>query len=428
MSEGLLKTNPLETIAARKVEQKGPTSILKFPRNLGAHGTLMRFFEYKYGGKRGSEMRPLAEVLLPLPKQIQDNFKINVGGNELGILGTAASQLAGEPNSTEAIAKNLGTAAVKGISKLGEGLSDAVDGDFSGVQQALAGATDTAQFLVRAGMGTVSADIANGIGVGRGTAVNPFATLVFNGVDLKVHSLEWLLSPESEDESKQLKKIIRTLQRMVLPKAESVLGEETGANVLDRGILRYPAMVDTYFQGIDQSYYFRFKTSMISNLAIDYTPNGIAVNKGGKPSAIRITMTLNEAYIHTAADNSAADLLEEALQEKIDESITDNLDDGEFAVADDTILTSPTGGVQFNIDHADDAGYGPDITGSLAGTVQSDEIIIENKSFGVNQFGVGRHTITTRAELLAQGFTDAQIDGTQPTGINGVTFIAPGES
>ncbi len=412
MSEGLLKTNPLETITARKVEQKGPTSIMKFPRNLGAHGTLMRFFEYKYGGKRGSEMRPLAEILLPLPKQIQDNYKINVGGNELGILGTAASQLAGDPNSAESVAKNLGSTAVKGISKLGEGLADAVSGDFTGVQQALAGATDTAQFLVRAGMGTVSPDISNGIGVGRGTAVNPFATLVFNGVDLKVHSLEWLLSPESEAESKQLKKIIRTLQRMVLPKAESVLGEDTGANVLDRGLLRYPAMVDTYFQGIDQSYYFRFKTSMISNLAIDYTPNGIAVNKGGKPSAIRITMTLNEAYIHTAGDNSAADLLEEAIQEKLDESVTDNLvEDGEFAQIDGSQATGPTGESLVNLGHVG-SGDGP----------QSDEIEILNR----NTPGIAYTTMTTRAKLLAQGFTEAQINGTAPSGINGVTFI-PGD-
>ena len=61
-------------------------------------------------------------------------------------------------------------------------------------------------------------------------------------------------------------------------------------------------MVDIYFQGIDMNYYFKFKTSMISQLNVDYTPNGIAINKGGRPSAIRITMTLNEAYIHTADD------------------------------------------------------------------------------------------------------------------------------
>jgi hypothetical protein len=403
MTTGLLKTSPLEAMAQRKVEQKGPTSIMKFPANLGAHGTLMRFFEYKYGGERGSEAIPLAEVLLPLPKQIADSYKINVGGNELGILGTAAAQVAGNPNSVEAIARNLGEASVKGVKALSSGLGDAAGGDFSGIKEAIAGATDTAQFLVRAGMGSVSPDIANGIGVGRGTAINPFATLVFSGVDLKVHSLEWLLSPESEKESKQLKKIIRTLQRMVLPKAEGALGEDTGATVIDRGILRYPAMVDTYFQGIDESYFFRFKTAMISTLNVDYTPNGLAINKGGKPSAIRITMTLNEAYIHTADDNAQADVLEEAIQEKIDSVITDSLTstDGEQAEFDPSIARSATG------------------TTVASNTVASTDEVIVNK---VVADGSVESKIMKISELKAQGFSDAQIAGTEPSGINGVTF------
>jgi len=406
MSDGLLKVNPLEAMAQRKVEQKGPTSIMKFPRNLGAHGTLMRFFEYKYGGKRGSEMTPLAEILLPLPKQIQDNFKINVGGNELQLLGTTAAQLAGNPNAAGSIGKNLGEAAVKAVDTLSDGLGDAIGGDFSGVQKALDSATDSAQFLARAGMGTVSPDIANGIGVGRGTAVNPFATLVFSGVDLKVHSLEWLLSPESEKESKQLKKIIRTLQRMVLPKAEGVLGQDTGATVLDRGILRYPAMVDTYFQGIDQSYYFRFKTSMISQLSVDYTPNGVAINKGGKPSAIRITMTLNEAYIHTADDNSAADLLEEAIQEKIDDEITSNLasTDGEFSPYDASVV--------YNSE------YAATFEGNQQVGVSEDEV----KIVTITSAGTSSSKIVTKEYLRSQGYSEAQINGTVPTGANGVTF------
>ena len=45
----LLKTSPLEAMARRKVEQKGPSAVMTFPKNIGAHGTLMRFFKYSYG-------------------------------------------------------------------------------------------------------------------------------------------------------------------------------------------------------------------------------------------------------------------------------------------------------------------------------------------------------------------------------------------
>ena len=44
------------------------------------------------------------------------------------------------------------------------------------------------------------------------------------------------------------------------------------------------------------------KTAMISQFNVDYTPNGIALNRGGKPSAVRLTMTMTEASIHTKSD------------------------------------------------------------------------------------------------------------------------------
>ena len=69
ISSNLLKTNPVEAMARRKVEQKGPSSVLTFPKNLGAHGMLMRFFEYSYGGPKGSESKPIAEIMLPLPSR-----------------------------------------------------------------------------------------------------------------------------------------------------------------------------------------------------------------------------------------------------------------------------------------------------------------------------------------------------------------------
>ena len=320
-SDSLLKASPAQHIAQRKADHRGPSGILKFPNNLGSHATLMRFFQYTYGGSKGSVQQPLAEVLLPLPKQINDSFKINVGGDELGLLGIGAADIAaslgGQEDKMKETFSNLGKASAQGLSAGLSAAGSAINGDTEAAQEAMSKAADAAGFITRAGLASISPDIANGIGVGRGTAVNPFATLVFKGVDLKVHSLEWLLSPESESEQRELKKIIRTLQRMVLPKTQNPVGDQSefGLSAIDKGILKYPAMVNIYFQGIDQNYYFKFKTSMISQLNVDYTPNGLAINKGGKPSAIRITMTLNEAYIHTADDNSELELIQEGVYE-----------------------------------------------------------------------------------------------------------------
>ena len=406
ISSNLLKTNPVEAMARRKVEQKGPSSVLTFPKNLGAHGMLMRFFEYSYGGPKGSESKPIAEIMLPLPRQIQDSFKVNVGGDELGILGTGVAQLAGNPSDMEAIGSNLGKAVAAGLSSTASAVGKAVTGDTSGIQSALAGTADASGFLLRAGLGSVSPDIANGISVGRGTAVNPFATLVFKGVDLKVHSLEWLLSPESEEESRELKKIIRTLQRMILPKTQSPLGADAdnlGLSAIDKGILRYPAMVNIYLMGVDQSYYFRFKTSMISQLNIDYSPGGISIQKGGKPSQIGITMTLNEAFIHTADDNTTSDLVKEEIAERIDARVTDNLSstDGESRQYDASQVRSPDGSAP--------------ISNNSAG---ADEVTMTRDLAD----GSTAKSVLTKTQLKAQGFTDAQIAGTAPSGVDNVTF------
>ena len=293
------KTNSTRT-------SSGDGNRMAFPSNLGSHCTLLRFFDYKYGGVGGGTVSSsIADIILPLPKQIQDSFKINIAGDELGIIGNTAAQVSSDPTASLAVAGQLGKAAVQAASNIASGAMSAMTGDTAKIAEAVGKGTDAATYLSRSLLTKITPDIASGIGAGRGNALNPFATLVFKGVDLKVHSLEWLLSPDTEAESVSLKKIIKKLQMMVLPTTASPLGDDavTGLSALDRGLLKYPSMVDIYLQGIDSEYYMQFKTAMVSQISVDYTPNGLAVNKKGRPSAIRLTMTLQEAFIHTSDDH-----------------------------------------------------------------------------------------------------------------------------
>lgn len=300
---GLKGLDPTSIINKRKGEVSPSASPLMFPANLGVHCTLMRFFKYSYGGRKGSEVEGAIDIVLPLPKQIQDSFKINVAGDELGAINSGLAALAASPMSSKEFGASL-------TGSIAESAKDLV----AGAGAAMGIAADSWTVLSKS-LAKTSPDVANAVSAGRGTALNPFASLVFKGVDLKVHSLEWLLSPESESESETLKDVIKNLQGMVLPEAQGVGGTE-GVSAIERSLLRYPHMVDIYFQGIDMTYYFKFKTSMVSQLSIDYTPNGLAVNKGGRPSAIRITMTLQEAFIHTADDYDVSESTSEELAEK----------------------------------------------------------------------------------------------------------------
>ena len=56
------------------------------------------------------------------------------------------------------------------------------------------------------------------MGASRGTAINPQATLSFEGVNLRSFSFDWTLYPESKEEALSIKKIIRSIKRNILPK------------------------------------------------------------------------------------------------------------------------------------------------------------------------------------------------------------------
>jgi len=407
----LRSQSPEEIIKQRKGTNR-PSEMLIFPASLGVHCTLMRFFQYSYGGTSGSKEQHIKDIVLPLPRQLQDSFKVNIMGDELDILGDAAAQASTmDPAKVGEMAARFGGATIKAVAGMGE---DLAKGNF---ESAFGVGADAGRFLVRAGLGKLAPDIGNGISAGRGTAINPFATLVFKGVDLKAHTLEWLLSPESEEESRTLKNIIRTIQSMVLPKVQSALGSNAGAigiNVIDRGILTYPAMVDVYFQGIDMNYYFKFKTSMISQFSVDYTPNGLAINKGGRPSAMRISMTLQEAYIHTADDYRVSDLTTEASAETANEgairrAIAARDNDNPEATSFDSIDNS-TGGSNKPVLGA---------TSSVEAAINSGETVTspDGRSRAqpptndglADEYVVGQNTYTLNQLLAIEGITKEEV-------------------
>ena len=299
MSSNTGKITPASTVIAQRASKRN-NSPLTFPHTIGHHAMIFNFKEYTYGNSSHASLMSQSSIVLPLPKTLQDNLNIKVGADELGITGSLAA------------GSSKGIAELKGANDLGEKMKKMFDSSVSQVNDsaissmdsmsnAVGTASDIALFMARAGLGAIAPDITKGLGAGVGTAVNPFATLVFSGVDLKTHSFEWLLSPDTPQEAETLRQIIETIQHHITPEV-SGLGVGNVGDTFERGLLRYPSMVDCFFHGIDSRYFFQMKTAMISQFNVDYTPNGIALNRGGKPSAVRLTMTMTEASIHTKSD------------------------------------------------------------------------------------------------------------------------------
>lgn len=293
-----------EIIAKKK--ELNDMGVLSFPKNLGAHSMLMVFKKYSYQSPGTRSLNRVSSttlsreeisgsaVLLPLPREIRDSYNIQINNFEQGMFGDAISQggnyiMNDGTVDTNKLLENIGMPATQTVVSMATGAAGALATKFlssrtSGFTGGLLGA------LVPG-----TNNIATSLEAGAGATVNPKQALHFQGIDMKTHSFSWQMAPTSADESDTIVRITDTLKRNALP-------SYTNIGPFKRALLNYPSTVDIYFFGIQQSYFMFFKTCMIDNLAIDYSPQGMAILRGGKPAMVRLNISLKEMDIHTAED------------------------------------------------------------------------------------------------------------------------------
>lgn len=279
---------------ASQKQTGGSTDIIAFPSHQGAHGMMLMFNDYTFisPGERtlinvpaesSTRISPRGAILLPIPIALIDNNSLRVRGTDLA--GVPGSQLVAEAT---AAAKAQG--ASLGL------VGTAIDAPFQalgalGMNTYNNGPWQDAAQLIMTTMGTIG----QAISIGGGIALNPRAALLFDGIDLKEYAFEWTLVPKTPEESILIRNLIQKLKQNALP---SYATNGTFA----RAMLNYPATVDISLLGVDPDHYFRFKTAMIKNVNVNYTPNGLSILRGGKPSAVNISISLIETDIHTAED------------------------------------------------------------------------------------------------------------------------------
>ena len=290
---------------------------LQVPIEDGDYGMLLMFRDYQYrapGSVRGFAQPDTSNVsdtiFLPLPENIADNFTVRVQRFDQGAMGEAISSVLSDVSNTNLSFGDIQSAAIGAVKNLLPG--DFTDGaEFqkmltSAVTNMLGGTSDAnmnrfssdAAFALRRAIGTVSPNTGSAIDAGVGTMINPKAALSFGGVEMKTHSFNWTVAPKSQGESENLRSVISTINKNILP-------QYVESGVVQRSMLRYPSMVDIFFVGLDSRYYHFFKTAMVNSFNVNYTPNGISVLKGGKPAAVQMQMNITESDIHTAEDYGA---------------------------------------------------------------------------------------------------------------------------
>lgn len=259
-------------------------------------------------------------IVFPLPKQLVDNISLNVGGKEIGTLGAISAGLV-----SGATGGNIGQEALNAINGIRNQAQQTAQGLMNGgslgdlISQGVSGAN----YLVRSGLGALAPQISQGIEAALGETVNPHQTLTFDGVVLKQHTFTFEFAPRDDKESKYIALALHRMKGYALPTYKNPIGPATGgrgqqganssgvinSGVLGRGLLRYPKICQVEFvsPGIDPAFFYRMKPSMISNISIDYTPQGNSLLRGGRPAFINVSLTLVEQAIHTAADYTTPD-------------------------------------------------------------------------------------------------------------------------
>lgn len=301
------------TDVMRRSRRQNIDSVLQFPSNLGAHSMMLVFNKYKYvpPGDPERKLNKVDEstytaqqlagkdtILLPLPANLRDSYNVRVQGYEAGLggaaVGTIASEFAGAADINMGSLKSRGSAL---IGRLGLDAGAATEGVGSSAARALA-------FIGRKTIDAITPNAGRAIDSGLGNLINPKASLYFDGMNLKQHDFQWTLAPMKETESDTIRQISETIKRNVLPSYANALG-------FKRVLLNYPSTVDIFFFGIDQNYFVHYKTCMVQSFNTEFTPQGQAILKGGKPAVQTISLQMIETDIHTSEDYGGSSTTEE---------------------------------------------------------------------------------------------------------------------
>lgn len=134
-----------------------------------------------------------------------------------------------------------------------------------------------------------------------GAAFNPDNELVLNGIGLRVHSFEFMLTPKNAKEKENIKKAIKHLKIGMTP-------SKIGATENSAIALGYPYEFSIFF--MDGREKNRGKSLDIPpipdcalvDMAVTYNPTNVKFHKDGSPVQYRITLTFREHQTLTRDD------------------------------------------------------------------------------------------------------------------------------
>lgn len=262
-----------------------PVGIEEFPEDIGRSRTYMTFSFQTYERPRVNspiQNKSTGLIRLPIPSNLKDSYMLNYASTSMGAAGYVFDE--------------AGAKVADAAQKFGNFLTGAVqDRDRSSAYSAGSSAlTAIGGALPEYGRGLV-AQYASGFPAGiaalqsLGYAVNPYLSIIFEGVNFKSYNFTWRFMPRSESESERIFNIIERFKKNAHPGVNGVL-------------FTIPSLV--HIEVFPKSFLpFKFKKCFITGIGVDYAPNAFpSFFNDGAPTAIDLTLQLQEVEIRTEND------------------------------------------------------------------------------------------------------------------------------
>ena len=216
-------------------------------------------------------------VAIYLPPNVEDTTNAAYNDMRTGLAGflAARGESIASTQDAERIAKEL-------LGSAGGVLSGAALRAVSEVAEMALGAEGTTQLVNKA----------------FGQADNPYMEVLFDAMQLRTFTYNFIFAPKNEKETEEVQKIIQIFRFHMAPELRG--GQSR--------FLGLPSQFDIHYmylpmgqtnEATENLYYNRIATCVLQNCVTNYTPDGVKSFEDGAPTKITMTLTFKETELLT---------------------------------------------------------------------------------------------------------------------------------
>ena len=297
-------SNPVDTIA-KKIEST--SNDFRFPLTIGSRERgeeKFTFIKVKeiLPASVSREPKIVGSIVLPMPTNLVDDYKVEYVDAELGPIGATAVGI-GSRIANDFSIENVGKSLKSGLTSMNSSLLSQVI------------AKKAVSMIPGISTGNAKATAGQIVTSATNRAVNPYITGVFKGTGFKTYNFTFKLFPMKSDESNEMKNIINYIKQSMLPEDEVI--ETTGIDITAGGFQEFsyeqktglqtlPHRFDIdFYSGNNElegsKYLVRIRDASITTFSVNYETEGNPAffKNTSAPVSSTLNLTFSESKIYT---------------------------------------------------------------------------------------------------------------------------------